>query len=118
MVRCVSELLNLDFGLSMDPNTVTIGAAVVLFGALFGFWWKLDSKMDRLDSKLSGEVKSADTKLSGEIKEVRQASEAAHKEIIGRLGGVETTQATHSERFNTISARIDCIEDKIDNLNT
>lgn len=102
----------------MDPNTVTIGAAVILFLALFGFWWRLDSKMDRMDSKLSGDVSSLDTKLSGEIKEVRQASETAHKEIIGSLGGIETTQATHTERFNTIGARIDCIEDKIDNLNT
>ncbi|MCY4538501.1 MAG: hypothetical protein OXE52_09770 [Chloroflexi bacterium] len=97
---------------------VTIGAAVALFAALFGFWWKLDAKIERLDAKLSGEVNSLDTKLSGEIKEVRQASEAAHKEIIGRLGGIETTQATHTERFNTLGARIDCIEDKIDNLNT
>ena len=102
----------------MDPNAVTIGAAAVLFGALFGFWWKLDSKMDRLDMKLDGDVKSLDTKLSGEIKEVRSASENAHKEIIGSLGGIETTQATHTERFNTVGARMDCIEDKIDNLNT
>ena len=146
----------------MDPNTVTIGAAVVLFAALFGFWSRLDTKIERLDTKLSGEVNSLDTKLSGEInsldkklsgeinsldrklsgeinsldkklsgeinsldkklsgeiKEVRLASEAAHKEIIGRLGGIETTQATHTERFNTISARIDCVEDKIDSLNT
>lgn len=102
----------------MDPNAVTIGAAVVLFGALFGFWWKLDTKMDRLDTKLSGDVKSLDTKMSGDIKEVRSASETAHTKIIGRLGGIETTQATHTERFNTIGARIDCIEDKIDNLKT
>ena len=101
----------------MDPNTVTIGAAVALFLALFGFWWKLDTKIERLDSKLSGKISSLDTKRSGEIKEVRQASEDAHKEIIGRLGGIETTQAAQTERFNTIGARIDCIEDKIDNLN-
>ena len=124
----------------MDPNTVTIGAAVAMFAALFGFWWKLDSKMDRmdsrltgkvdsldskltgkvdsLDSKLTGKVDSLDTKLTGEVKELRQASETAHNKIIGRLGGIETTQATHTERFNTIGARIDCIEDKIDNIIT
>ena len=105
-------------GLRVDPNTVTIGAAAAMFAALFGLGWKLDSKMDRMDAKLTGKVDSLDTKLSGEVKEVRQASETAHNNIIGRLGVIETTQATHTERFNTIGARIDCIEDKIDNLNT
>ena len=122
----------LEKGLRVDPNTVTIGAAVAMFAALFGFWWKLDSKMDRMDSKtdrmdskmdrmdskLTGRVDSLDSKLTGEVKEVRQASETAHNKIIGRLGGIETTQATHTERFNTIGARIDCIEDKIDNIIT
>lgn len=118
----------------MDPNTVTIGSALVIFAGLFGFWWKLDakidnvesklsdeikgldSKIDRVDSKLSGEIRGVDSKLSGEIKEVRLASETAHKQILNRLGEIEKVQATHTERFNTVNARINCIEDKIDAL--
>ena len=61
-------------------------------------------------------VNGVRVELSGEIKEVRQASETAHGEINRRLGSIETTLATHTERFNTVGARIDCIEDKIDKL--
>ena len=105
----------------MDPNAVTIGSALAIFAGLFGFWWKLDGKIDRVDSKLSDEIRSVDSKidrvnskLSSEIKEVRLASESAHKQILNRLGEIEKVQATHTERFNTVNARIDCIEDKID----
>ena len=78
----------------MEPNTVTLLTGVGIFVALFGFWWKVD----------------------GKIEGVRQASDSAHKEILAKLGNIEKTQATHSERFNTVNTRIDCIEDKIDGI--
>lgn len=89
----------------MDPNVVTIGSAIAIFAGLFGFWWKLDGKIDSLDIKL-------DNKIEG----VRLASETAHKDIRNELSGIRETQAAHTERFNTMGARIDCIEDKIDDL--
>lgn len=75
-----------------------------------------DTKVDiqNLDKK----IERSDSKLSGEIKEVRQASETAHKEIIGRQGKMETTLATHTERFNTVQAQIKCVEDKVDSLSS
>ena len=96
----------------MDTNLVTIGSAVAVFAGLFGFWWKLDSKIDSLDDKTD----KITSKLEGKIESVRLASERSHKEIIERLGKIENTQATHTERFNTIGARIDCVEGKIDDL--
>ena len=78
----------------MDANTVTLVQTVAIFGALFGFWWKLD----------------------GKIEKVRDASETAHKEIITRLGEIDKGQAIHSERFNTVDARMTCIEDKVDGV--
>ena len=89
----------------MDPTEVTIISALAIFAGLFGFWWKLDNKIERLDAKLSGDVK-----------DVRQASENSHKEIIGRQGAMQTTLATHTERFSTVQAQIKCVEDKVDNL--
>ncbi len=78
----------------------------------------LDNKIDRSDSKLSGEIQNlddkivrSDSKLSAEINEVRQASENSRKEIIGRQSKMETTLATHTERFNTLQAQIKCVED-------
>lgn len=75
-----------------------------------------DTKVDiqNLDKK----IERSDTKLSSEIRDVRQASETAHKEIIGRQGKMETTLATHTERFNTVQAQIKCVEDKVDNLSS
>ena len=78
----------------MDASTVTILTGVGIFAALCGFWWNLD----------------------GKIEGVRQASETAHKEIVATLGKIDKTQATHSERFNTVNTRMDCIEDKIDGI--
>ena len=100
----------------MDANTVTLIQTIAIFGALFGFWWKLDGKINAMDSKLDGKIQSLDTKLSGEIKEVRLASENAHKEIISRLGEIEKVQATHTERFNTVDTRINCVDDKVDGI--
>ena len=82
----------------MDANAVTIGSAAVLFLTLFGFWWKLDSKIEK----------------------VRDAFDTARPQINGKLGVIEKEQATHSERFATIdeklSARLDCIDGKVDDL--
>ena len=91
--------------MNMDTNTIALVQTVAIFLALFGFWWRL-----------SGEIKSLDARLSGEIKEVRQASEEAHKEIISRLNAVERTQATHSERFNTIGERFNTIGERFNAL--
>ena len=107
----------------MDTNTIELLQTVGIFLALFGFWWRTDRKMDALDSKRSREITDLDTKLSGEIKEVRLASEAAHKEINEKLNGIQVTQATHSERFNTVNEQfnavkfhIKTVDDKVDQL--
>ena len=85
----------------MDTNTLVLVQAIGIFLALFGFWWRLDRKIDAVD-----------TKLSGEIKEVRLASEAAHKEINEKLNAIEVTQAIHSERFNTVNERFNKVDEQ------
>ncbi len=89
----------------MDTNTLVLVQAIGIFLALFGFWWRLDRKIDAVD-----------TKLSGEIKEVRQASEAAHKEINEKLNAIEVTQAIHSERFNTINERFNKVDERFNKV--
>ena len=76
----------------MDANTIALVQTVAIFLALFGFWWRMERKND-----------ASIDKLSGEIKEVRLASEAAHKEINEKLTAIQVTQASHSERFNTVN---------------
>ena len=100
----------------MTPEGQLIATLVPILGLfLVGFKW-LDGKFDSFRLEIKFDIQSLDTKLSGEIKDVRLASETAHKEIQARLGNVETTLASHTEKFNTIGARMDCIEDKIDNI--
>lgn len=101
----------------MDTNNIALVQTVAIFLALFGFWWRLDSKINSLDAKLTNQNKDLDARLSGEIKEVRQASEEAHKEIISRLNAVERTQATHSERFNTIGERFNTLDERFNAIN-
>ena len=96
---------------------IEIGWAIVLpplvtVGAILGTWWKLDAKIETVDAK----IERVDTKLSGEITKVREASELAHREIRADLAEIKVEQAKHSERFNTIDFRFNCIEDKIDNI--
>ena len=79
----------------MDANSLTLIQTVAIFAALFGFWWKLDGKVEK----------------------VREASETAHKDIREDLGSIKIEQGKHSERFNTLEARIDCIDDKFDEMN-
>ena len=117
----------------MEVDWSNVLPSLVTVGAILATWWKLDSKIERLDSKierqdskierfdskihrLDNKIERLDTKLSGEIKEVRLASEAAHKQIIGGQAEIKTALAAHSERFNTVQTRINCVEDKIDNI--
>ena len=103
----------------MEVDWSNVLPSLVTVGAILATWWKLDSKIERLDSKIERQgtrIERLDTKLSGEIKEVRLASEAAHKQIIGGQAEIKTALAAHSERFNTVQTRIDCVEDKIDNI--
>ena len=94
----------------MDTNTIALVQTIGIFLGLFTIWWRLSGDMKKLsdditdlDAKLSGEIKDSDSKLSSEIKEVRLASEVAHKEINEKLTGIQVTQASHSERFNTVN---------------
>lgn len=96
-------------GVETTQIVIGIGEILVICLAFLGGMFTLHQLLVR-------EIKSLDTKLSGEIKEVRQASETAHKEIISRLGDIEKVQATHTERFNTVDSRINCIEDKVDGI--
>ena len=83
----------------MDSNTIALVQTIGIFLGLFTIWWRLSGDM----KKLSDDMTNLDTKLSGEIKEVRLASEAAHKEINEKLTAIQVTQASHSERFNTVN---------------
>ena len=78
----------------MDTNTIALVQTVAIFLALFGFWWKLDAKIEK----------------------VREASEDAHKEINDKLNAIEITQATHSERFNTIGERFNTIDERFNTV--
>ena len=103
----------------MDANTIALVQTIGIFLGLFTIWWRLSGDM----KKLSDDMTNLDTKLSGEIKEVRLASEAAHKEINEKLTAIQVTQATHSERFNTVNEQfnavkfhIKTVDDKVDQL--
>ena len=130
----------------ITPEGQIAATLVPLALALFALFRWLDSKFDRIDGKfdrvndkfdrvndqfdsvrndtkvdiqnLDNKIERSDSKLSGAIKEVRQASENSHKEIIGRQSKMETTLASHTERFNTLQAQIKCVEDKVDNLSS
>ena len=80
----------------VDTGTAVVGIGVII--SLFGYL-----EIIRRD-------------LRSEIKEVRQASEAAHKEINDKLNAIERTQATHSERFNTIDERFNTVHVQIKNV--
>lgn len=87
----------------MDTGTAVVGIGVII--SLFGYL-----EIIRRD-------------LRSEIKEVRQASERAHNGINEKLSAIVTTQASHSERFNTVDERfntvqtqIKCVDDKVDKL--
>ena len=80
----------------VDTGTAVVGIGVII--SLFGYL-----EIIRRD-------------LRSEIKEVRQASEAAHKEINVKLNAIERTQATHSERFNTIDERFNTIDEKFNTV--
>lgn len=78
----------------MDANTIALVQTVAIFLALFGFWWKLDAK----------------------IEQVRDASETAHKEINDKLNAIVVKQATHSERFNTIDERFNTVDERFNTV--
>ena len=80
----------------MDTNTIALVQTVAIFLALFGFWWKLDARIEK----------------------VRESSETAHKEINGRLNAIEKTLATHSERFNTIGERFNTLDERFNTVQT
>ena len=95
----------------MDVSTaVTIGSALALFLALFGFWWKLDGKIERVDTKLDGKIGSLDIELGNKIEGVRQTSASAHENIISELGEIRVEQATHTERLKCIEGKVDDIK--------
>lgn len=74
----------------MDTNTIALVQTVALFLALFGFWWKLDAKIEK----------------------VREASEEAHKEINDKLNAIRISQATHSEKFNTVDEKFNTMGER------
>ena len=80
----------------VDTGTAVVGIGVII--SLFGYL-----EIIRRD-------------LRSEIKEVRQASEAAHKEINDKLNAIDKTQATHSEKFNTINERFNTVDERFNTV--
>ena len=78
----------------MDTNTIALIQTVALFLALFGFWWKLDAKIEK----------------------VREASEDAHKAINDKLNAIQVTQATHSEKFNTVDEKFNTMGERFNKV--
>ena len=97
----------------MDANTIALVQTIGIFLGLFTIWWRLSGDM----KKLSDDMTNLDTKLSGEIKEVRLASEAAHKEINEKLTAIQVTQASHSERFNTVNEQFNAVGERFNAVN-
>lgn len=91
----------------MDTGTVVAGLGVLI--ALFGYLEiiRRDLRQEIKETRQASET--AHNGLRQEIREVRQASESAHQDIQGRLSNVETQLAA-------ITARVDCVDDKIDHI--
>ena len=78
----------------MDTNTIALVQTVAIFLALFGFWWKLDAKIEK----------------------VRESSEDAHKAINEKLNDIRVVQATHSEKFNTVDERFNTVGERFNKV--
>lgn len=71
---------------------VNVGSAFVIFAALFGFWWKLD----------------------GKIEDVRKASESAHADIRSELSNAKDARSDAKAERTAMTAQLRCVEDKVD----
>lgn len=104
----------------MDATTAILGFGATIIatvltgmGVVFGMMRYINSTRLELkndiktgDDALRADIKEGDNLLRGEVKDVRQASESAHKEILGQLGDIKVQQATHTERLNCIEKHL------------
>ena len=104
-----------------------VGTAIVLFASLIASTRWLDRKItdtrvelksdiQLVQQKLEGDIASTRAELKGEIQLVRQNSEEAHREINDRLRALKDQVHVVDKGLSTLTARVDCIDDKIDSM--
>ena len=96
---------------------------VELKGDIANFHSELKGDIASTHSELKGdivnvrsELKAARVELKGEIQLVRQNSEEAHREINDRLRALKDQVHVVDKGLSTLTARVDCIDDKIDSM--
>ena len=114
------------------------GTVIVLFASMFAMGCWLDRKITdtRVELKsdiantraelkgdianthaeLKGDIANTRAELKDDIRLVRQNSEDAHKEINERLRALKDQAHVVDKGLSTLTARVDCIDDKIDGI--
>ena len=67
-------------------------------------------------AELKGDITNTRAELKDDIRLVRQNSEDAHKEINERLRALKDQAHVVDKGLSTLTARVDCIDDKIDGI--
>ena len=99
-------------GDAMNADTQTIIIVLSIIGSSLGTIFWLDRKIGKTTDKLD----DLRTELKRDIQRVEDKSEAAHKGINTRLD-VLSGQVSHIDKqVATLTARVDCVDDKIDNI--
>lgn len=67
-------------------------------------------------AELKGDIANTRAELKDDIRLVRQNSEDAHREINERLRALKDQAHVVDKGLSTLTARVDCIDDKIDGI--
>lgn len=92
------------------------GTAIVLFASMFTMGRWLDRKITDTRVELKSDIVNTRAELKDDIRLVRQNSEDAHKEINERLRALKDQAHVVDKGLSTLTARVDCIDDKIDGI--
>ena len=103
------------------------GTVIVLLASMFAMGRWLDRKITdtRVELKsdiantraeLKDDIANTRAELKDDIRLVRQNSEDAHKEINERLRALKDQAHVVDKGLSTLTARVDCIDDKIDGI--
>ena len=77
---------------------------------------ELKGDIANIHMELKGDIANTRAELKDDIRLVRQNSEDAHKEINERLRALKDQAHVVDKGLSTLTARVDCIDDKIDGI--